>query len=744
MVFVLGTVHLLDTALHDVSDLVAVSRVVDLERRVGGRQNRGVAIVVLQTLTGQGGTTCGCTDDEAAAQLVGSSPEAVASALEAEHRVEDVNRDHRLAVGVVGGTQCDERSGCACLVNTHVNDLALGGLGVGEHELVVNGHVVLAVGVVQLSRGEEGVHTEGTCLIGGDGGDTVTEALHAHEVLHQADERHGGSSGLLAGALLGLCVDLGLGQDNLRLGVCTTGDVTAEFLTACLHVLQSRVVCLGQVVRRVVQILLQLLVGDGDVQVVTEALQCFHGELLDLVGGVTCLEERAELRTLNGLCQDDGGLALGLHSFLVGCVDLLVVVATQTQVEDLLVGQVCNQFLGLGVLAEEVLADVAAVFTAEGLVVTVEGFVHQLDELAALVLLEQLVVVGAPQDLDDVPACAAEECLELLNDLAVTANGAVQTLQVAVDDEGQVVQVLVCSQLQCTTRLGLVHLAVAQECPDVLLGGVLDLVVVQVLVEGCLVDCVQGTQTHGNGRELPELGHATGVRVRRNTVCALGLLLTEAVHLVFAQDALNECAGVDTGGGVTLEEDLVTATGVVTAAEEVVLAHFVEVSHTCEGGDVTANADALLLGTLNHNCCVPTNPCAVLALEFLITGVLGLLVDGDGVDVVGLDQSRDLNALLASLLEQCAKDVLCTLGAVSLDKVLEGLSPFLGLFYVDVLQAIKKGAQGVLVRYVSQTNPTSLLCGCEIARPRCCVVEQSLCLSAIDPWGLLRYLSLLS
>ena len=102
----------------------------------------------------------------------------------------------------------------------------------------------------------------------------MTEALHAHEVLHQADERHGGSSGLLAGALLGLCVDLGLGQDNLRLGVCTAGDVTAEFLTACLHVLQCRVVCLGQVVRRVVQILLQLLVGDGDVQVVTEALQC--------------------------------------------------------------------------------------------------------------------------------------------------------------------------------------------------------------------------------------------------------------------------------------------------------------------------------------------------------------------------------------------------------------------------------------------------------------------------------------
>ena len=59
------------------------------------------------------------------------------------------------------------------------------------------------------------------------------------------------------------------------------------------------------------------------------------------------------------------------------------------------------------------------------------------------------------------------------NDLAVTANGAVQTLQVAVDDEGQVVQVLVCSQLQCTTRFRFVHFAVAKERPHVLLGGVL-------------------------------------------------------------------------------------------------------------------------------------------------------------------------------------------------------------------------------------------------------------------------------
>ena len=185
----------------------------------------------------------------------------------------------------------------------------------------------------------------------------------------------------------------------------------------------------------------------------------------------------------------------------------------KSQVEDLLVAQVCNQFLGFGVLAEEVLANVPAVFAAEGLVVAVESLIHQLDELAALILLKQGIIVGAPQHLNDVPACTAEECLKLLNNFAVTANGAVEALQVAVHDEGQVVELFVGCQLQRTTRFGFVHFAVAKERPHVLLGGVLNLVVVQVAVKGCLVDGIQRAQTHRNGRELPEIRHATRVRI---------------------------------------------------------------------------------------------------------------------------------------------------------------------------------------------------------------------------------------
>ena len=90
------------------------------------------------------------------------------------------------------------------------------------------------------------------------------------------------------------------------------------------------------------------------------------------------------------------------------------------------------------------------------------------------VRLEEHIPFAAPDDFDDVPAGSLEEGFELLDDLAVAADRAVQALQVAVDDEGQVVEALGGGQLQKPARLGLVHFPVAQEAPDPLAVGPLD------------------------------------------------------------------------------------------------------------------------------------------------------------------------------------------------------------------------------------------------------------------------------
>ena len=84
--------------------------------------------------------------------------------------------------------------------------------------------------------------------------------------------------------------------------------------------------------------------------------------------------------------------------------------------------------------------NVRTIFRFEGLVVAVNGFVHQLNQLTAGVFTQQLIPTAAPDNLDNVPASTTEDAFQFVNDFAVTGDRAVQTLQVAVDDEDQVVQ----------------------------------------------------------------------------------------------------------------------------------------------------------------------------------------------------------------------------------------------------------------------------------------------------------------
>lgn len=81
---------------------------------VRGRQQVRVPVGVLQALTGHRRASRGRADHEAAPQLVCQRPELVARPLEAEHRVEDVERDHGLAVRGVrgrGGRELRQRPG---------------------------------------------------------------------------------------------------------------------------------------------------------------------------------------------------------------------------------------------------------------------------------------------------------------------------------------------------------------------------------------------------------------------------------------------------------------------------------------------------------------------------------------------------------------------------------------------------------------------------------------------------------
>ena len=184
------------------------------------------------------------------------------------------------------------------------------------------------------------------------------------------------------------------------------------------------------------------------------------------MGDVARLDARSERPALDGVGEDHRRRVLVLHGRPVRGVDLPVVVAAAAELRQVVVGQVLDHLAEPRIRPEEVLADVGAARHRELLELAVERLVHLLDQHAVDVAGEQLVPLATPDDLDDVPAGAAERRFQLLDDLAVAPDGTVEALQVAVDDERQVVQALASGDVQRTERLRLVHLAVAEEGPD--------------------------------------------------------------------------------------------------------------------------------------------------------------------------------------------------------------------------------------------------------------------------------------
>ncbi len=170
--------------------------------------------------------------------------------------------------------------------------------------------------------------------------------------------------------------------------------------------------------------------------------------------------------------------------------------ATALQAEDVLVGHMRDQIQQFRVFAEEMFAHEGAVLGLVSLVFAVHRLFHALAQQALGVAGQQIVPARAPHHFDDIPAGPAEFAFQFLDDLAVAAHRAVQALQIAVDDEDQVVQLLAPGQANRATRFRLVHLAVAHERPDLAALGFEDAPALQVLHEVGLVNRHDRPQAH--------------------------------------------------------------------------------------------------------------------------------------------------------------------------------------------------------------------------------------------------------
>src|SRR5207237_868254 len=100
------------------------------------------------------------------------------------------------------------------------------------------------------------------------------------------------------------------------------------------------------------------------------------------------------------------------------------------------------------------------------LIVAIQGFLHSLKKEAALICGQQFVPIRAPDDFDNVPARSLESRFEFLDDFAIAAHRTIEPLQIAIDDPGQIVEVLASGQGERSESFGFIGLAVANESPN--------------------------------------------------------------------------------------------------------------------------------------------------------------------------------------------------------------------------------------------------------------------------------------
>ena len=347
-----------------------------------------MSVLVLQAFAVERRAARGRAAQEPATARVAERPDLVAGALQAEHRVEDVEGKHLLAVCRVARARRGQRRHRARLGNAFLEDLPVLRLAVRQERLRVDRLVALPERRVDPDLFEERVHAERACLVGNDRDDALADILVAKEVPQQTRERHRGGRGRRPRTLreLGERRRVGLRQwlranDALR-------HEPAECATALHHVLDLRRIRAGVVVRRIFG---ELVIGDRQLQAVAEDLELLEAHLLRLVGDIARLDRRAERPALHGLREDRGGRAGVANRRVVRRVHLAVIVAAAPQGAELLVGEVLDELAQARVRSEKVLADVRAVGDGHALRLAVGRFGHAVHEDAVDVPREKVV-----------------------------------------------------------------------------------------------------------------------------------------------------------------------------------------------------------------------------------------------------------------------------------------------------------------------------------------------------------------
>jgi hypothetical protein len=355
-----------------------------------------------------------------------------------------------------------------------------------------------------------------------------------------------------------------------------------------------------------------------------------------------------------GLGEDDSRPALRRLRRGERRVELAQVVAAAPELVDVAIGHVRDELAHLRIAVEKIGEIISAVLGAERLVLTVDRLGETTQKMVIGVTREDHVPLGTPQDLDYVPACACKQAFELHHDLPVAAHRAIEALEIAVDDEGEIVQLLARGERKRSDGLRLVHLPVAEDAPDAPAVAIDKAAIAKVSHEPRLIDRANRADAHRTRWKLPEIRHQPGMWIRREAVP--GELLSIEGEICLVEAPFEEGARVDAWRRMGLKEHEVAAVPDSVTLEEMIEAGLEDLRHRRIARDVAAELAVGAVGSHDHRERIPADDCDDPLLEHEIPrkGLLVLKLDRIAIGRIGMRArgNADLHRALIERLEQ--------------------------------------------------------------------------------------------
>ena len=141
-------------------------------------------------------------------------------------------------------------------------------------------------------------------------------------------------------------------------------------------------------------------------------------------------------------------------------------------------------------------ARIGTTFSLAVLQFAIDHFIHDFLHQAFAITSKQWVPMATPKDFDDIPSSTAENSFQLLDDFGVTTNRSIETLQITVDHENQVIKTFAPSEADRTQGFRFVHLSIAEECPNFAIWLIREASIHQILHDMGLVDRLNRSETH--------------------------------------------------------------------------------------------------------------------------------------------------------------------------------------------------------------------------------------------------------